>query len=455
MPNDTKAKAYVVILSWLGLTLLLTTLPFVPLEQWRGVLLFAILCGIAQSMPVHLFRSSAVSVSFAFTFAGLVLFGPVAAIWINLGSSLVSAFRPKRKPLHKMAFNISNHALAALVAGAVYLGTGGTVKPEQPVTAILPTLLGGTAYYITQTALLSAAIALTEQTSFVSIWVSNYRWSVFNFVGLAVIGLGTAMAKESLGLLGITILFIPLGIAWYSFRLYMAKNQEVRIQNEVLKLTNKKLEESYIGTIRALAAVVDVKDHYTHGHSDAAVRYAISTARELGLSEDEIAAVQLAAMFHDVGKIGIPDSILNKPSQLTDDEWRVIKEHPIIGAKLIQQIDSLTAVIPGILYHHERYDGRGYPNGLAGDRIPLSAQIIAVADAYQAMTSNRPYRKALGRDHALGELRRCAGTQFNPRVVDAFICALERGDVVKDVTLPSLVHLFHPQEVRVPIHVNH
>lgn len=454
MPSEAKAKAYVVVLSWLGLTLLLITSPFVPLDEWQGLLLFTVLCGIAQSMPVYLFRSSAVSVSFAFTFAGLVLFGPVAAIWINMGSAFVSAFRPKRKPIYKMIFNTSNHVLAAIVAGIVYLGTGGTVRPDQPMTALIPTLLAGTSYYVVQTVLLSGAIALSERTSFIRIWESNYRWSIFNFVGLAVLGLGIAMAKISLGLLGIAIFSIPLVMAWYSFRMYMVKSQEIRIQNQILKLTNEKLEESYLGTIRTLATVVDTKDRYTYGHCETAMQYAVSTARELSLSESEVAAVQLAAIFHDVGKVGIPDNILNKPSQLTDDEWKIIKEHPIIGAKLIQEIATLTPVIPGILYHHERYDGKGYPNGLAGENIPIVAQIIAVADAYQAMTSDRPYRKALGRDHAMGELRRCAGTQFNPRVVEAFARALERADVVKEIELPRLTHLFHPQEGRVYVHAN-
>lgn len=447
MLDDVKARVYVGIVSWLGLALFIVTLPATPFDEWRGILLFAILCGIAQSMPIYLFRSSAVSVAFAITFAALVLFGPVGALWVSLGGGIVAAFRPKRKPLYKAIFNVSNHALAVGVGGAVYLAAGGTVRPEQPLLAILPALLAGVSYFLTETLLLAGVISLTENSSFVKVWEINYAWSIFNFVSLAIIGLGLAIAERAMGSLGIAIFCIPLVIAWHSFQMYMSKSKEVRLQNETLRLTNEKLEESYVSTIRALAAAVDAKDHYTHGHSEMVMRYAVATAKTLQLSERDTAIVQLSALFHDIGKIGVTDGILNKPAQLTDPEWKVIREHPVIGAKLIQQIGSLQVTVPGILYHHERYDGKGYPSGLAGESIPLAAQIIAVADAYQAMSSARPYRMAFSRDFALEEVRRCAGNQFSPQVVEAFVATMQQTEAVEEISLPNLLRLCLPQEV--------
>src|SRR5438094_207762 len=155
------------------------------------------------------------------------------------------------------------------------------------------------------------------------------------------------------------------------------------------------------------------------------MHHALAVARSLGLGPDEIAAVNLGALFHDIGKIGIPEHILRKPTQLTEEEWSEMKTHPIIGANLIGEVPNLEQIRPIVLAHHEHYDGTGYPHGLKGDQIPLAAQIISVADTYEAMTSTRPYRPALSHETAVAELRRVSGTQLNPLVVDAFIRQLE------------------------------
>jgi HD-GYP domain-containing protein (c-di-GMP phosphodiesterase class II) len=149
--------------------------------------------------------------------------------------------------------------------------------------------------------------------------------------------------------------------------------------------------------------------------------HALGVAKKLGLGPDELCAVELGALFHDIGKIGIPEQILRKPDKLNDAEWAEMKAHPAIGANLLAQVPNLERIRPIVLAHHERYDGSGYPNGLKGNDIPLAAQIISVADTYQAMTSSRTYRPALTHDAAIRELRKVAGTQLNPTVVEAFI----------------------------------
>jgi len=155
------------------------------------------------------------------------------------------------------------------------------------------------------------------------------------------------------------------------------------------------------------------------------MRYATETARRLGLDATTVAAVQLGALCHDIGEIRIPESILRKPADLTREEWDIVRQHPVLGAKVIQQVTALQEVVPAILHHHERFDGQGYPGKLQGQKIPLSAQIVAVVAAFQAMTSDRPYRPARSTEQALSELRRNTGTQFNAEVVEAFVAVHE------------------------------
>jgi putative nucleotidyltransferase with HDIG domain len=232
----------------------------------------------------------------------------------------------------------------------------------------------------------------------------------------------------------VIVFVLPLGIAWYSFRLYMMKSTQVRERNhelvslnENLHRTTERLEASHVSVIAALLGSLAAKDRTTQGHSAATMQHALAVAKALGLGPDEIAAVNLGALFHDIGKIGIPEHILRKPSALTDEEWAEMKTHPVIGANLIGEVPNLERIRPIVLAHHEHYDGSGYPSGLKADEIPLAAQIISVADTYEAMTSTRPYRSALGHDEAVAELRRVAGSQLNPIVVEAFIRQIEIG----------------------------
>src|SRR6266542_2214899 len=189
----------------------------------------------------------------------------------------------------------------------------------------------------------------------------------------------------------------------------------------MLRRTNDQLEESHLSVIGALIGALEAKERHTASHGAQTMRYAMLVAERLGLSEEQQAHIKLGALFHDIGTIGVPEHLLRKPAALDDHEWAEVKAHPAIGANLLSNVPMLEKIRPIVLAHHEHYDGTGYPNGLREDQIPLAAQIIAVADAYQAMTSERPYREPMSRKDALRELRACAGTQFNPVVVEAFI----------------------------------
>jgi diguanylate cyclase (GGDEF)-like protein/putative nucleotidyltransferase with HDIG domain len=177
--------------------------------------------------------------------------------------------------------------------------------------------------------------------------------------------------------------------------------------------------------IYALAAAVDAKDHYAYNHSQKVREYAVALAKSLDLAPADIARVSTCALLHDIGKISISDEILNKAGKLSDEEWEVIKTHPRLGADIVSHVPQLASCLTGILYHHERYDGSGYPSGLKGEAIPLDARILGIVDAFAAMTSTRPYRDAFSYEDALGELKRGAGKQFDPNLVKAFISAVK------------------------------
>jgi putative nucleotidyltransferase with HDIG domain len=198
-----------------------------------------------------------------------------------------------------------------------------------------------------------------------------------------------------------------------------------RIMNE-LKDSCDKVSSSYLLTIRALTKAIDAKDHYTFGHSNRVAYYSKEIARELGLTDDKLNILDWSCILHDIGKIGISESILNKKGALTDEEFGEIRTHSTRGYEIIKEIPHLKEVTNIILYHHERHDGRGYPCGIPGGEIPLNSAVIAVSDAFDAMTSDRPYRRGMSPQNAFNEIIRCNGTQFSPLVVEAFVTAYHK-----------------------------
>ena len=187
------------------------------------------------------------------------------------------------------------------------------------------------------------------------------------------------------------------------------------------------LKRAFTETVKVITNAVEARDPYTAGHSERVTSIAIETARELGWPNEHIEILEIGSLLHDIGKIGVSDVILLKPGPLTEDEWTEMKKHPILGAKLLESISNLRQVLPYILYHHERYDGKGYPFGLAGTEIPVEGRMLAVLDTLDAMTSNRPYRVGMTIDEAIVEIQNNRATQFDPDVVDALMRVVESG----------------------------
>lgn len=199
----------------------------------------------------------------------------------------------------------------------------------------------------------------------------------------------------------------------------LAGENEKLLEN--LKEKTRKLEELYLGSLTALAATIDARNFHTLRHSEEVTRYSLVMAKGLSLSEAEMHKLEQACRLHDIGKIAIPDSILGKQGKLTEDEWEVVKKHPVRGASILNSSGFLHDIVPLVRHHHERYDGTGYPDGLSGEAIPLGSRVIAVADAFEAMTADHPYRRAFQPEKALEEIKLNAGTQFDPKIDELFI----------------------------------
>jgi HD-GYP domain-containing protein (c-di-GMP phosphodiesterase class II) len=212
----------------------------------------------------------------------------------------------------------------------------------------------------------------------------------------------------------------------------MASNIEALVRK--LKQALRQNQELFLETIRTLAAAIDAKDPYTRGHSERVSSYSMAISRHLGINQDEVFRVHIAAILHDVGKLGIRESILNKPGGLSDDEFEVMRQHPAIGAQIMSPIRMLKDIIPGIRNHHETWDGNGYPDHLKGEEIPMVARIIGVADTFDAMTTTRPYQQAMTLEYVLAKMRSMSGSRFDPVVIDAFMAAVDSGDISPPVS---------------------
>lgn len=201
----------------------------------------------------------------------------------------------------------------------------------------------------------------------------------------------------------------------------IAQMNEIKKINEELKTTYEKLENSYLESIETLRYTVEAKDTYTRGHSDRVSEFSVLIGKYVGLSDVDLKTLQIGGLFHDIGKIGVPDTILQKNSKLTDDEYSEIKNHPSIGSHILSTASIFKDIIPIVKHHHERFDGHGYPSQLAGNDIPYLARITAIADTFDAMTSKRSYRDALPLDVVIAEFERCKGSQFDPELADVFL----------------------------------
>jgi len=387
-----------------GLFTLLWFRPNVPRGEWLGVLTFVALTFLAEAFCVALPKGNGtVSVGFAVVYASILLYGAEVGQWVAaIGTIGPIDLSGKVAPV-KILFNRSALALSAYAAGRVYQLLGGTPSYQGPQAGLLPLVVCGLVYSLINTSLVVLAVSLQVGANPLGIWNTEFRWAVPSLLALVPLSIVLANAYASMGVGAAAVFFVPLLLARYSFKRYID------------------LRETYLQTMKALMAVLDAKDPCTHGHSERVARYAVAIGRRMNLPEEDVELLEYVGILHDVGKIGIRDCILKKPGKFTEEEYMEMKRHTDIGSRIIEHIRLLGKGAGWVRHHHERYDGAGFPDGLKGEEIPLGARIIAAADAFDAMTSDRPYKKAYTLEQAKAEMLANSGTQFDPRIVEVFI----------------------------------
>lgn len=329
------------------------------------------------------------------------LANPFAICWIALIGTIELRDLRREIPLWATLYNRFDYLLSAFAAYLVVEFTRPAVRPDDPFGLIAQIMFAGLAFSFVNLILGISAASLRAQMPLSRVW----SLSVANILTglLALVPLGWLMAEIAVkvGLWAAAMFMLPLYLARFAF----SKYAETR--------------DLFFGTVQALSQAIDAKDGFTRGHADRVSRIAGAISRELGLAERQIEQIELAGLLHDIGKIGVEDRILMKPARLEADEQELMRRHPIYGASILEPSAALRPLVPIVLHHHENFDGSGYPEGLKGEEIPLGSRIIIVADAYEAMTSDRIYRKAIGHERAMEQLTKYKGVQFDPRVVRA------------------------------------
>jgi hypothetical protein len=379
---------------------------------WMALGVLMLLFLICESTPTPLAaRQSAWSPSSSATLAAVVLLGPIGAALV--GAVSVLSLR-RNLLLAERVFNGGMSAVSGYAAGGNYVALGGHIglpRPDDFPAIVVPFAAAAAAHVFVNLALMWGMLQLTKHDGRAPQRFqleSSLPLLLASDLGYASLGLVIAALWTVMGPFAAALVLVPLFVARWAMGQFAEQ------------------QRAYAATMAALCQAVETKDYYTRGHSERVSRGSGMIARQIGMHSDRVEAIMFAGMLHDVGKLGVPTKVLQKTGPLTEEEYAAIQLHPMRGLEIVREIGFLNEALAGIMHHHEKIDGTGYPMGFAGDEIPEFARVIAVADAFDSMTSTRSYRAARRMSEAIVELRKGAGTQFDPALVEAFIAALHR-----------------------------
>jgi putative nucleotidyltransferase with HDIG domain len=407
-----------------------------------GLWLFIMLGVLSELTSIHLFANSrsTVSMSSIIAIASIVAIGPSAGVFTYLASGLTTAVTtslqaiksPSNRAslLQRTSFNAAMWSISAAVAGAVYILTGGKLVVGVEIM-VVPLVLAAVAEWVVNVAIVIVVISLQTGQGPREIWIRDIRWQAPVSIAAGIIGGGfLAVAYSMFGMFGLMIVLLPVLSTSYSFRAYKGNMQGyvegLEKLNQNLTSANDSIRRLNADLFHSLAKVFDMRDPYVGGHAAQVAVYAVAIAIEMGLPPERVELIRQAAYLHDIGKLSIPEAILHKPGRLTDMEYGFVKRHSDIGADLLASVEGLMHLAPIVRHHHERWDGHGYPMGLAGEEIPLEARILNVCDSVESMASDRPYHRALSVKAIVEEVEHCAGTQFDPIVARNFVALVTR-----------------------------
>jgi diguanylate cyclase (GGDEF)-like protein/putative nucleotidyltransferase with HDIG domain len=419
-----RAKVFIALTAAAGAVVLTTAL-----LRWQSndLLKFAcylLIATVAATLKVRLPGiEGTMSVHFLFVLLGVMELSLPETLVIGCAAALVqSLWKPKQRPEPvKVIFNVLS--MTANAINLTYLAYHGLAGPLRHGRALL-LVVSACAYFLSNTFPVAVVIALTEKLSLRKIWGETYFWSFpYYLVGAALVGL-IGFSNRRVGWES-SLLILPVMYWIYrSYHLYLGRLEDekkrVEIEKAQVETEKRHVEEVsalHMRTIEALALAIDAKDQTTHRHLHRVRTYALEIARELGLSQQEMDALRAAALLHDVGKLAVPDHIINKPGRLTPEEFEKMKIHPMVGAEILEKVLFPYPVAPIVRAHHEKWDGSGYPDGLKGEDIPIGARILAAVDCLDALASDRQYRRALSLDRAMREVVALSGKAFDPKIV--------------------------------------
>jgi diguanylate cyclase (GGDEF)-like protein/putative nucleotidyltransferase with HDIG domain len=393
-------------------------LPLLPyaLWHWHSDNLLRLGCFAAVAMGASLLKvqlpgiQATMSANFLFILVGILDLSYSETLLVGcLGGLLQSMWQARSRPrIIQVLFNFANLSIAISAAYAVfhshYAFTLGMRWPLLLAAA-------SSAYFAVNTMSVSAVIAITGRRNPVQVWKECYLWSFPYYLLGAVIAGGVSVVNHAIGW-QVAILAVPI-VYWIyrSYRTYLD-----RLESE--KKHSEQIADLHMRTIEALSLAIEAKDHTTHDHLKRVQTYAVEIGKDLGVTEAELNAVRAAALLHDIGKLAVPEHILSKPGRLTPEEFDKMKIHPIVGAEILNRVQFPYPVVPIVRSHHEKWNGRGYPDGLRGTEIPMGARILSVVDAFDALTSERPYRRAMSPAEAMNLLRSERGESYDPQVVE-------------------------------------
>jgi HD-GYP domain-containing protein (c-di-GMP phosphodiesterase class II) len=373
---------------------------------------FGLLFLLTELAPFQLPHAS-YSVSFVIAVAALTALGPAEAAIAACFGALDLAVLHRKDRVGRAIFNGAQLGLSTAAAGVAYIASGGPVGHIDATAfprVFVPIVATAIVYFVTNTGLVAGMISLVRRVSFFDTWSLNYLSIVASTFAFAVVGVLLAALYAVMGLISVVFVVVPLVVARRALQAAI------------------EMDEAYDATLRGIVHAIETKDAYTRGHAERVSQIAEMIAREMGLPERKCRMLRIAALMHDVGKLVVSTTILQKPGKLTAEEYEHMKSHPLHGFDIVSEIDFLRdgEAVNAVRHHHERMDGRGYPDGLAGEEIPMTARIVMVADAFDSMTSTRTYRLAKPIEDGLKELNRCAGVQFDANVIAALERALQK-----------------------------
>lgn len=423
---NAKATAYLTSVSIIGLYILLAKVFSLDLDLgklWIALIFFSIVTFFAEVYELEVIPRWSLTTGIAMTMSAIYIGEANLALWVILLGSLPAEIIIRWNRIRQngfanfllfIFFNVGQLAISVWIASWVFIQLGGATPPYDSLNDLFALSLTFLVYEVSNASLVSGGVSFISGKRFTYILQYSLKYLHIHFFTLGVIAIVISIVYAAAPI-NLIFAFIPLALAHYSMRNYLSLRRDLHI------------------AFSNISDLLERRDEYTRKHSDQVAIFAEQLARELHLSDEQIESIKMGAAIHDIGKIAVPDSILRKEGPLTKTEWEIMKQHPIVGSNLIRDLEIYREIVPLVLHEHEHWNGDGYPKGLSGQDIPLGARIIAIADVYSALTTERQYRPSQGKPLKYTHIEACnimktemAGKVLDPTLVDIFISKVKR-----------------------------